>query len=89
MATRDADVRVNLLDEAVDGGGPTKRTQWEDLALFDKKVLAMIPPSGEGTAGASAIARQLEVDRSKVMRSLGRLRGAGEVSSSNLGLWFR
>jgi len=59
----------------------------ESLAALDVKVLHEVPPSHQGSIGATAIAAQLDVSRDKVNRSLKRLQKAGKVAPDGDGEW--
>lgn len=64
--------------------GVSRRDVLEDL---DEKVLREVAPAHQGSIRPIDIARQLDVDRQKVNRALGRLRRAGLVTSDGNGGW--
>lgn len=66
---------------------PVPVSRRENLAALDGKVLHEVPPAHQGSIGASAIAAQLDVDRSTVNRSLKRLEKAGRIAPHGNGEW--
>jgi len=66
---------------------PAPQSRRESLAVFDEQVAHEVPPAHQGSIGASAIAAQLDVDRSKVNRSLARLQKAGRIAPCGDGEW--
>lgn len=66
---------------------PAPTSRRESLAAFDAQVLHEVPPAHQGSIGPSAIAAQLDVDRSKVTRSLKRLAKDGQIAPAGDGEW--